>query len=122
MMHTLFSYTVIPATDFERAFEFYHSITEGMVERNPHVPFPMAYFKDKEGNNVGHLFQMNGFNPSGDGVLVYLMPSKPIPAMLADIEAAGGNTIMPETLIAPGRGHWALFRDTEGNKLALHTK
>lgn len=34
---------------------------------------------------------------------------------LGKIESAGGRTIMPKTLIAPGKGYWALFLDTEGN-------
>ncbi|GAA4462399.1 VOC family protein [Nemorincola caseinilytica] len=120
-MNKLFSYTAIPCEDFERAFAFYNHITNGMLARNPHVPFPMAYFTDKDGNNVGHLFQLPPFRPAGDGAVVYMEPAD-IDTMLAQIEKAGGKTIMPKTPLGPGKGHWAVFLDSEGNKLALHTK
>lgn len=121
-MNRLFTYTAIPCTDFERAFAFYHTITNGMLVRNPNVPFPMAYFTDKDGNSVGHLFQLPAFKPSPDGALVYMEPAEDIDTVLRLIESGGGKTIMLKTPLGPGRGHWAMFTDTEGNKLALHTK
>jgi hypothetical protein len=120
-MNGMFSYVAIPAENFERAFRFYSDITGGRVVRNPNVPFPMAYFIDKDSNNVGHLFQLNNFKPSSDGTIVYMELAKDLNETLAKIERAGGRVAMPKTLIAPGRGYWALFFDTEANKLALHS-
>jgi len=120
-MSTVFSYVAIPSENFERAFTFYSEITGGLVIRNPKVPFPMAYFVDTEGKDIGHLFQLPGFAPSRDGAIVYLELAKDLNDTLTKIERAGGKTVMPKTLIAPGKGFWALFVDTEGNKLALHS-
>ena len=120
-MRNTFSYVAIPSEDFERAFKFYSDITDGLVSRNPNVPFPMAYFADEEGRNVGHLFQLPNFKPSSDGAIVYMELADDLNDTLARIEGAGGTVIMKKTLIAPGRGYWALFLDTEGNKLALHS-
>jgi uncharacterized protein len=120
-MTKLFSYTAIPATDFERAFAFYSAVTEGGIQRNPQVPFPMAYFVDSAGRNVGHLFQLPGFAPSEDGVIVYMEPTHELDVALARIEAAGGTVRMKKTSLGPGKGHWALFLDSEGNRLALHS-
>jgi predicted enzyme related to lactoylglutathione lyase len=120
-MHKVFSYIAIPATDFDRAFKFYSEITNGLIRKNPNVPFPMAYFFDRENNDVGHLFQLPGFNPSADGAIVYMELAKDLSDTLAKIENAGGKVIMPKTLISPAKGYWALFLDTEGNKLALHS-
>lgn len=118
---SVFSYVAIPCDDFERAFKFYFEVTGGLVSRNPNVPFPMAYFVDSENNNVGHLFQLKNFKPSSDGTIVYFELAKDLNETVSKIERAGGKIVMPKTLIGPGRGYWALFLDTEGNKLALHS-
>lgn len=117
----MFSYIAIPCTDFNRAFKFYYTLTDGLIQRNPNVPFPMAYFLDKENHNLGHLFQHPNFAPSKDGTIVYLGLNKDIASTIKLIEAEGGSVVMPKTLIAPDKGYWALFLDTEGNKLALHS-
>jgi len=120
-MNKVFSYVAIPCEDFERAFRFYTEVTGGLISRNPNVPFPMAYFVDGAGSAVGHLFQLPGFKPSRNGVIVYMEVAPDLSDTLVTIERAGGETLMPKTLIAPGKGYWALFLDTEGNKLALHS-
>lgn len=120
-MNKIFGYVAIPSEDFDRAFDFYFAITSGLVERNPNVPFPMAYFVDQGNNTVGHLFQLPNFKPSADGAIVYMELAPDLNETLAKITDAGGKVIMPKTMIAPGRGFWALFHDTEGNKLALHS-
>jgi uncharacterized protein len=120
-MKQIFTYVAIPTENFERAFQFYSAITGGLMIKNENVPFPMAYFMDEDKNNVGHLFQLPDFRPSADGSIVYLELAKDLSETLAKIEVAGGYVIMPKTLIAPGKGYWALFLDTEGNKLALHS-
>lgn len=120
-MNKIFSYVAIPSEDFERAYKFYLEITDGLIERNPDVPFPMAYFIDKEGNYVGHLFKLPTFKPSKDGPIVYMELAKDLNETIQKIEKAGGKIMMPKTLIAPTKGYWALFLDSEGNKLALHS-
>jgi predicted enzyme related to lactoylglutathione lyase len=41
--------------------------------------------------------------------------------ILDKIEAAGGEIIVPKTEISPEYGHMAVFIDTEGNRIALHS-
>jgi len=120
-MNKVFSYVAIPAENFDRAFNFYSAITDELLVKNENVPFPMAYFIDQEKNNTGHLFQLPNFKPSADGAIVYMELAKDLNETLAKITSSGGKIIMPKTLIAPGIGYWALFLDTEGNKLALHS-
>ncbi|OJW82591.1 MAG: hypothetical protein BGO69_05745 [Bacteroidetes bacterium 46-16] len=116
-----FSYIAIPVTDFQRAFDFYTAITGGKLVKNPSVPFPMAYFKDDSGKNIGHIFQMAGINPSTDGPIVYLKLTEDLNETLEKIAAAGGLIIMAKTQISPEAGYWAIFIDSEGNRLALHS-
>jgi uncharacterized protein len=120
-MLKMFSYVAIPTENFDRAFNFYFEITNGLINRNPNVPFPMAYFIDKENKDIGHLFQLPNFKPSSDGPIVYLEVAKGLNDTLVKIEKARGKIVMPKTLISPAKGYWALFMDTEGNKLALHS-
>lgn len=119
-MEKLFSYVAIPAADFDRAYAFYDAITGGRIRRHPEVPFPMAYFHDGAGRDVGHLFQLPGFAPGKDGPIVYFETGTGLDAALAAVTRAGGTVVMPKTVIAPGKGSWAMFLDTEGNRLALH--
>jgi len=120
-MNKVFSYVAIPTEDFERAFNFYSEITGGLIAKNPNVPFPMAYFTDAFGDNVGHLFQLPNFKPSANGAIVYMELANDLNEIIAKIENSGGKVLMPKTMIAPDKGYWALFLDTEGNKLALHS-
>ena len=39
---------------------------------------------------------------------------------LAQVEKAGGKIVMPKTSTG-GNGFMALFKDTEGNRVALHS-
>jgi hypothetical protein len=113
-------YFAIPALDFERAYAFYALLTPGLLIRAPQTPFPLAYFQYPGQPPRGHLFQAPTFQPSLDGPLLYFGVSTNIPTALARIEAAGGRTLLGATSLGPGRGAWALFADTEGNRLALH--
>jgi predicted enzyme related to lactoylglutathione lyase len=121
-METPFNYVAIPCSDFTRALKFYDAIAGQWLKTNPFVPFPMAYFVNKKGENVGHLFQFPGFKPGQEGPLVYLNLADDLNTILEKIIPAGGQILMPKTIIAPGLGYWALFIDSEGNKLALHSK
>lgn len=119
-MKRLFSYVAIPCADFSRAFDFYDKITRGKLVLQEEAPFPMAYFVDDDRHNIGHLFRQDGFLPSQDGPLVFLSMEDDINDTLLRIEAAGGQVVQPKTDLGPGKGHWALFLDTEGNRLALY--
>ena len=47
--------------------------------------------------------------------------AKDLNETLEKIGNAGGIIKMPKTLISREKGYWALFMDTEGNQLALHS-
>jgi len=81
--------------------------------------FVMAYFPAEHGVG-GALIQGPGCYPNDSGVLIYLNAGGDMDSILARIEGAGGRIIMPRTLIGDQAGHFALFIDSEGNRLALH--
>lgn len=116
-MQKLISWVEIPAADFDRAAKFYASvfnldlqIVEGGGEK-------MACFPSGE----GAISFAPGFHPSKDGVLVSLNAGNQLEATLARVEKEGGQIIRPKTKIdAEGRGYFALFLDSEGNKVGLY--
>jgi uncharacterized protein len=116
-----FHYVSIPCGDLARAIVFYHEVTTLELRVNPNVPFPMAYLVDADGNYPGHLFKMDGYAPGAAGPIVYLKIDEDLDDTLARVNAAGGHTLMPKRAIGPGKGYWALFIDSEGNRLALHS-
>ena len=116
-MQKLISWVEIPAADFDRAVRFYTAvlnlefqIIEGDGEK-------MACFPSGE----GAISLSPGFNPSRDGILVSLNAGNQLEETLARVEQQGGKIVKPKTKIeAEGRGYFALFLDSEGNKVGLY--
>lgn len=42
--------------------------------------------------------------------------------MLGRVEKAGGKVVLPKAAITPELGYFAMFTDTEGNRVALHSQ
>jgi predicted enzyme related to lactoylglutathione lyase len=113
------SWFEIPAYDITRATTFYNAIYNMEMEHAQNGDFFMAYFPADKGIG-GALIQGPGCYPNDTGVLIYLNAGNDIDSILGRIELAGGRIIMPKTLISDTSGNFALFIDSEGNRLALH--
>ena len=83
--------------------------------------YSMALFPADNGIG-GALVKGEGSIPGEIGTLVYLNAGKDLNTVLNKIQDAGGHIILEKTLISEESGYFALFIDTEGNKLALHSK
>jgi len=116
-MKKLISWFEIPATDFYRAVEFYKKILVTDLEPLDFGEEKMACFPGDE----GAISFSPGFNPSKDGPIISFNAGEDIDGMIARIESNGGNIVRPKTKIeAEGRGYFALFTDTEGNRLGIY--
>lgn len=113
------SWFEIPAYDLHRAATFYNAIYNMEMEVVQNGDFVMAYFPADKGIG-GALIQGPGCYPNDSGVLLYLNAGSDMDSILGRIELAGGRIIMSKTLIGEQAGYFALFIDTEGNRLALH--
>ncbi len=111
----------IPAYNFERAMAFYNAIYIIEMEFTEVNGYSMAFFPAKAGIG-GAIVTGEGCVPNTTGPLLYLNGGRDLNVVLGRIEAAGGRVIMPKTLINEAVGFFALFLDTEGNRLALHSK
>jgi predicted enzyme related to lactoylglutathione lyase len=113
------SWFEIPVYDIHRAALFYNSIYNMEMEVGQNGEFAMAYFPVDKGIG-GALIQGPGCYPNDTGVLIYLNAGNDLDSILGRIDLAGGRVIMPKTLISDTAGYFALFIDSEGNRIALH--
>jgi predicted enzyme related to lactoylglutathione lyase len=83
--------------------------------------YSMAFFPADKGIG-GAVVAGEGCVPGQAGPLVYLNGGKDLNAVLGKVNEAGGRVVMSKTLINKESGYFAIFIDTEGNRLALHSK
>lgn len=124
-MQNAISWFEIPATDLERAQKFYETIFAiDMIPMDmPDMRMRMFPIDDMMTGIGGALVESNGFHKSSatDGPLIYLNANPDLQFVLDKIEIAGGKITMPKTEISPEHGFMAVFEDTEGNRMALHS-
>ncbi|HQW32826.1 MAG: VOC family protein [Flavobacteriales bacterium] len=111
----------IPAYDMERAKAFYDHVYHIRMETSRTGDFAMAYFPADQGIG-GAVVQGPGCLPNDTGALIYLNAGSNLEMLLGRVAEAGGRVIMGRTLISEDSGWFALFIDTEGNRLALHER
>jgi predicted enzyme related to lactoylglutathione lyase len=63
----------------------------------------------------------NAEAPSKVGPVLHI-ETEDIDAMLKEIQAAGGETLLPKTKISDTFGHYGLFLDNVGNRLGLWSR
>ncbi len=120
-MKNLISIVEIPVTDFSRAVSFYQNILNITIEKVDMEGTQMGVMpSSSEAVNVV-LVKGNDYKPTTDGAVVYLNAGKDLQLTLDKVEKNGGKIIVPKTEISPEMGFFALFIDTEGNKLGLHS-
>lgn len=114
------SWFEIPAVNFEPAVAFYNHIYDMEMKTANNGEFQMAFFPANKGVG-GAIVSGPSCEPSQTGSLVYLNGGTDLNLVLGRVEAAGGRIVMPKTLIDKESGFFAIFIDSEGNKLALHS-
>jgi predicted enzyme related to lactoylglutathione lyase len=118
------SWFEIPTEDINRAQKFYEAIFDMVMITMDMPQLQMRMFPLESPMGVGGaLTYAQGFYKSSatDGPLVYLNANPDVQNILDKIEAAGGKIVVPKTEISPEYGHMAVFIDTEGNRVALHS-
>jgi uncharacterized protein len=114
----------IPVLDMDRAIKFYESIFNVKLSRNQMGPLDMAWFPwDEEGKGAGGSLVKHEqhYTPGQQGILIYFS-SEDVSIESGLVEKAGGKLLKPKTQISPEVGYHALFIDTEGNRIALHSR
>ena len=116
----------IPVTNMERAMKFYETVLDIKLSRNQMGSLDMAWFpwvEEGKGSAGSLVYHPDFYRPSMDGVLIYLTTQTgDLNDELMRVEKAGGKIIQQKTMIAEDYGYMALFIDTEGNRIALHSR
>ena len=113
----------IPVENMDRAKQFYQSIfciemTEQIINGMQMVFFPSVHGNGKVG---GALVKSDLHKSNTEGVLVYLNANPDVSLVLERIEEHGGVVLLYKTMLTPEAGYMAIFLDTEGNRIALHS-
>jgi predicted enzyme related to lactoylglutathione lyase len=115
----------IPVTDMDRAKKFYDAVFEIKVEIHPMNELVMGWFpfaENKPGAPGSLVKHPDWYKPSDShGPLVYFS-SEDVQIELDRVDSAGGKIIQPKTLIKEDIGYMAVFIDSEGNRIALHSR
>ncbi len=122
-MNNALNWFEIPASDFDRAVRFYSSVVNSPLKTEDMGPMKMGIFPSEGDTAVSGAVVLGEFHkPSSSGTLVYLNANSGMPAMLERIQQAGGTVLLPRTLINENIGYMAIFSDSEGNTVALHSE
>jgi hypothetical protein len=123
MVKNAVSWFEIPAADFERAKKFYSTIFDFEMPEMVMGPNRMGFLlcDQKAGGIGGAIVAGPWYRPSGDGTTVYLAAGEDLNVVLNRIEPAGGKIMVRKTLVAEDLGYFAMFMDSEGNRVALHS-
>ena len=113
----------IPVIDFDRARRFYSHIFSYEMPIHPMGEMKMGFLLHEPDRGIGGAIVCGeGYRPALEGTLVYLNGGEDLNQVLARVESAGGQILVPKTRISTEMGYYALFRDTEGNRLGLYSK
>ena len=119
------SWFEIPTIDLNRAQKFYETIFETSLIPLDLQNIQMRMFPiENQMTGIGGALCYNKefYKPSStDGPLIYLNGNPDVQKILDKVESAGGKIQVPKTQISPEYGHMAVFIDTEGNRIALHS-
>jgi predicted enzyme related to lactoylglutathione lyase len=115
----------IPVSDMERAIKFYKTVFQLKLNRQNMGDLDMAWFPfaDVPGAPGSLVYHKEFYKPSTDGVLIYFTAqSGDLSNELSKVEPAGGKVLMQKKLITEDIGYMGLFTDTEGNRIAVHSR
>ncbi len=120
-MKSFISLFEIPATDISRAVNFYQAILDINIEKMEMPGMEMGIFPYEGQIVTGVIMKGDDYKPSADGPTIYLNGGDNLQLILDKVGKNGGKIIVPKTAHADESGFFALFIDTEGNKLGLNS-
>jgi predicted enzyme related to lactoylglutathione lyase len=126
MKHNIVGWFEIPVSDMDRAVKFYESVLGLKLEVHDLGNLKMALFPSDSnlpGAPGSLVFHDKFYKPSENGVLIYITsPSGDLDGDMKKVEDAGGKVIIPRRQVSDVFGFMAVFLDSEGNRVALHSK
>ncbi len=109
----------IPANDFERAVKFYTDALGFEITLCGNETEQMGMIECE--NTMGAISKAEGFETSANGTML-TFEVEDIDNTLLKVSKAGGKSYRGKTKIeAEGMGYFAIFYDTEGNRIGIHS-
>ncbi|PCE64198.1 glyoxalase [Sediminicola luteus] len=119
-MNNYIAIVEIPVTDTDRAREFYEKVMGLTLEQHKMPGMEMALFPYENQQVAIVLLKSEGYRPTAEGTTIYLNTGKDLQPILDRASKLGGQILTPKTAHADGSGFFALFLDSEGNRIGLH--
>jgi len=115
----------IPVEDMDRAKKFYETVFEVKIQVQDFNGLLMGWFpfaENKMGASGSLVKHPDFYRPSKtEGPLLYFS-CKDVSVPLDKVTRAGGEVLQDKKLISKEIGYMGLFLDTEGNRLAMHSR
>lgn len=119
------SWFEIPTIDLNRATQFYEQVFQIKLAPidTPNIQMRVFPVQDFMHGISGALVKTDGFHiPSeSHGPLIYLNANPDVQIIMDRIESNGGKILLEKRMISPENGYMAMFLDTEGNRIAVHS-
>jgi predicted enzyme related to lactoylglutathione lyase len=120
-MKNVISIVEIPVSDFPRAVKFYQAVLGVTIQEMEMGGVTMGILPNEEGTVNVVLAKGDDYKSTANGAILYLNAGDDLQPMLNKVKQVGGQVLVPKTEINPEMGFFALFIDSEGNKMGLHS-
>jgi uncharacterized protein len=111
----------IPVKDLDRAIKFYSTVLGQNVSKEAFGEMSFGLLPQANDGVSGCLVVSDEAKPCADGPLIYLNCKGRLDAAIAVVEKNGGKILKPKHQIGP-HGFRSVVLDSEGNRIALHSK
>jgi uncharacterized protein len=111
----------IPVLDLDWAVRFYSAVLGSPVQKQEFPGMAIGLLPGSDPDVSGCLYTKEGEIPSDRGLLLYLNAEGRLDEAIAAVEQNGGKVVQPKHPIGP-YGFRAIILDSEGNRLALHSR
>lgn len=110
----------IPVKNLNRAMKFYSKVMAVELKSMDMGAAKGAMFPFARNVASGALIESNENKPSNTGSMLYLNGGKDLSVPLKRVKSAGGKIVQKKISLGE-HGFMAIFEDTEGNHVALHS-
>lgn len=115
----------MPVEDLDRAMRFYSAVLGAPAEKQEYPGMTFAILPIPEKTDVSGCLTpskvMDAGPPPRKGVLLYFNCEGRLDQAIAAVEPNGGKILQPRHTIGP-YGDRAVVLDSEGNRIALHSR
>ncbi|MDM9630549.1 VOC family protein [Robiginitalea aurantiaca] len=125
MKENVISWVEIPVLEMARARRFYENVFGFEIEVQQFNDLLMGWFPFADGKPgaSGSLVQHEtGYTPSDSKGPVIYFACEDLQQELDRVAGAGGQILQPKTQISEAIGFMGVFLDSEGNRIALHSR